>query len=110
MTTLSVETEHNPVEGSERETALRRVARIRMRIVGTLTAVMLGIYLVILILMTLAPEVAALPLWPGASINVGLLAAVVLVVSGVVICSVYAMWTRRSLDPALHSLMQDFPS
>lgn len=74
---------------------IRRRSRAALFLTGGLTLV----YVFYLYLLSTGKELASLPIGDGTLMNLGILTAAIVIISGAVVAGIYTWWANKVVDP-----------
>ncbi|MBS6362558.1 DUF485 domain-containing protein [Burkholderia sp.] len=82
------------------------LVRTRRRFSFVLTALMIATYYGFILLVALAPRVLAMPLFPGATTSVGIVAGVAIILIAIALTGVYVLRANRSFDRTVDAILE----
>lgn len=83
------------------------LVRKRNRISLIFFAVMLVIYAGFMLTLAYFPEVFGRPIGPGYTLSIGVLTAVLVAISAVVMIAIYVSFSNRVFDPLIRQIVKD---
>ena len=89
----------------EHDPALARLAKMRWRVAGTLTSVMLAIYFGFVMLTAYGKVAMGTRL--GSGLSVGMLLGALVIVAAFVLTGVYVRWANAHYDPELRQIQRE---
>ncbi|AGK46365.1 hypothetical protein BTI_3310 [Burkholderia thailandensis MSMB121] len=84
----------------------QQLVRARRRFSFTLTALMIATYYGFILLVALAPRTLAAPLYAGATISVGIVAGVAIILVAIGLTAGYVLRANRSFDRSFDALFE----
>ena len=83
----------------------QRLIAVRRRFSFTLTALMIALYYGFILIVALAPQRLARPLYAGATTSVGIVVGVAIIACAIALTGFYVLRANRRLDPALRAFI-----
>lgn len=97
--------QQSPIDSIRSSREYTQLARMRRRFSFSLTALMILAYYGFILCCALEPRALAHPLYAGATISVGVVAGIGVMLIAIVLTGWYVRHTDRRLDPLMNALL-----